>query len=1161
MSILAELEGFAFRVGGVLRTPSGIARLLVGLGYSRDESVTAGLTEPLAAFVRQLDELGAMVDSAEWQTGESTVQKLERVREALAPMYGGLEVLRGALSSIEIPPDVAEEAVQFLLVGHLTARHPTLVSHLELIGAISRADVGLDGPESRDVPYQRVRLDWNRLIEILAQPSTILEHGYQWGDEEFDYRLLLSRLGSVFESHGLRVRTDEYAEALLGSHFPSAVGLREKPWALSIPLYAEALDGGGVELGLSVLPVESTATDDTGLGIIPYTIGSLEQVVQLSETARLEVEGASALTGGVLVALHPHTGVKLDSGLLGGDVSSSSRAFKATLILERPGAPLRIVGGGGGPELSVARIDVAAGVDLRDDDADAFAELRIIGGTFGLSLSDGDEFTRAVRPRRPSPVTFDLTAGVSRKKGFYLGGAAGLELTIPIHLSVGGVQFCHLHLLVKGESTTPPQIDVGIGLSLAAMLGPVNVAIERIGVLESITFPSSGHGNVGPANVAFAFLPPTGAGLAIDASGIKGGGFIDHNADLGRYTGILDLALGDIALVAVAIVTTTLPGGRKGYALIVNIGITFSPPLTLPYNFNLQGCGGLLALNRTTNVERLRSGLKAKTLDSILFPEDPILNASKIISDSEAVFPVEEGRFIVGPMVKLGWGPAGLVTADIAIIIELPSPITVVLLGQVKARLPKGDDAKIKINIDVLGTLSFAKKELAIDAEIFDSSIVGKQLSGSTALRLRWGAKPVFAMSLGGFHPKFDPPPQFPALKRLTVDLISSNKLSLDCKVLLALTSNTLQFGARLQLHAEACGAELDGKLSFDTLITFSPFAFEIDMGGSISASYRGHDIASLHVSVDLSGPNPWHAKGKAKISVACFDCTAKFNKTWGNDSKARLPTVDPLQPFLDELDLVANWGSGALARRAVVESLKGLEPGPTTPQPFILAHPAGALEVRQRLLPLDLTLERFANAEVKDHFKFDIALALGPEDSASPGEPSAEVSDLGLHEERVEEKFAVGQFRDWSKSTRLSQPSFESKKAGVRVGPQKARIDGTPVPCDLEYESTVIKKDGLKARAVRLPSWLALRRTLGSGALQRAGVQLQGMGKFKVGGPPRITVREEGYSVVDSATLAPLAGIKPTSGRPLGMTDAQDLARTQSAGVLVVPEYEEEPV
>src|SRR5262249_21277956 len=141
----------------------------------------------------------------------------------------------------------------------------------------------------------------------------------------------------------------------------------------------------------------------------------------------------------------------------------------------------------------------------------------------------------------------------------------------------------------------------------------------------------------GPMGVRFVPVPPTGAGIAVSASTVTGGGFLDHDEAMGRYVGMLNLKFSEIGLVAIGIITTKLPGG--GFALFINIGVTFSPPITLPYNFNLQGCGGLCAVNRTMDTEALRAGLRNKTLDSILFPEDPILNADKIISDSERVFP------------------------------------------------------------------------------------------------------------------------------------------------------------------------------------------------------------------------------------------------------------------------------------------------------------------------------------------------------------------------------------------------------------------------------------------------------------------------------------------------------------------------------------------
>ena len=124
-------------------------------------------------------------------------------------------------------------------------------------------------------------------------------------------------------------------------------------------------------------------------------------------------------------------------------------------------------------------------------------------------------------------------------------------------------------------------------------------------------------------------------------------------------------------------------------------------------------------------------------------------------------------------------------------------------------------------------------------------------------MRLRWGSSPQLPLSVGGFHPKFNPPANFSSHRRLTRALHSTNSFDLSCKVYHALTSNTLQFGAKLSIHAEACGAELDGHLSFDTLFTFSPFEFEVGISSGVGASYKGYDIASVRLSCDLSAPTP----------------------------------------------------------------------------------------------------------------------------------------------------------------------------------------------------------------------------------------------------------------------------------------------------------------
>ena len=125
------------------------------------------------------------------------------------------------------------------------------------------------------------------------------------------------------------------------------------------------------------------------------------------------------------------------------------------------------------------------------------------------------------------------------------------------------------------------------------------------------------------------------------------------------------------------------------------------------------------------------------------------------------------------------------------------------------------------------------------------------------------------AFTRSSIHSRTSPPRLSPC------DCAPPTASTLSCKVYHPLTSNTLQFGANLSIHAEACGAELDRHLSLDTLFTFSPFEFDFRISGDVGANYKRYDIASVRLSCDLFGPNPWHAKGKAEVSVACLNCTA----------------------------------------------------------------------------------------------------------------------------------------------------------------------------------------------------------------------------------------------------------------------------------------------
>ena len=115
-----------------------------------------------------------------------------------------------------------------------------------------------------------------------------------------------------------------------------------------------------------------------------------------------------------------------------------------------------------------------------------------------------------------------------------------------------------------------------------------------------------------------------------------------------------------------------------------------------------------MGLNRSMDLDALVEGARSGSLDSLLFPEDLIANATRIISDMRAFFPQEEDTFLVGPMLKFGWGTPTLISLSIGLIIEVPGNIAIV--GKLTIAIPDERAALIIVNVAFMGAIEFDKK-------------------------------------------------------------------------------------------------------------------------------------------------------------------------------------------------------------------------------------------------------------------------------------------------------------------------------------------------------------------------------------------------------------------------------------------------------------------
>ncbi len=664
--------------------------------------------------------------------------------------------------------------------------------------------------------------------------------------------------------------------------------------------------------------------------------------------------------------------------------------------------------------------------------AQSFMELNLLGCALTLSLSEADGFISNSISQEKIEASFSLKIGWTSKAGIYFEGSGGLEISFPTHIQLG---IFHIDSLQLGLKTEEGDLSLEASASGGMSLGPLKAVVDRIGLDVDMTF---GSGNLGFFGLSPGFKPPNGVGLSVDAGVVKGGGYLSFDFDKGEYAGALELTFsGIVSLKAIGIITTKMPDGSDGFSLLIIITAEFGTGIQLGFGFVLLGVGGLLGLNRTMRLQSLAEGVRTGAINGIMFPTNVVANAPRIISDLRNYFPPEEGTFLIGPMAKLAWGTPALITVSLGIIIEIPGNIAI--LGVLKVALPAEDAPLIILQINFIGAIEFDKSRLWFFASLYDSRILFVPLQGEMGLLVAWGNDANFVVSVGGFHPAFNPPPlPFPNPVRLSFNVLNEPFGRIRVMAYFAVTSNTVQFGAHAELFFGLSKFKIEGHIGFDALFQFSPFYFIIQVSGSLSVKVFGVGFFSVRVKMSLEGPTPYRAKGTGSISLFFFDIDVDFDVTWGESQNTTLPPIEVMPLLKREFDKLENWKAQLPPGTNILVSLRKID----TAAELVL-HPVGTLSVSQRYVPLDLTIDKIGAQKPGDVKKF----VLSP----------AGTSGLGKKGD-VKESFAMAQFQEMKNTEKLSRPSFEKEDGGLELSVTGQQVTtGKAVKRIVRYELIVI--------------------------------------------------------------------------------------------------------
>lgn len=998
----------------------------------------------------------------------NTIKGFETIATAIKGLSGATGIPAPVLN--DFATKLPRRLFDYLVVRNLE-QIPVVPELMEFVGGIERTinsatDLNPDATEFTEYKFQL-----EKLMSFLQSPVERLKTLYDWGSNSFDGSKLLPILQKLMVKAG-------YPAVMDGA-------------VLDIVFAEISAQAGGLSINLLKKIDKSTPIKSGG-------DWQLETIIK----SDLDIgAGITLQPDGKITFKPPAAGVNGDYGI-------KFTAAKAD------GTPFIIFGQPGGSRLEVKQLLLNAGAKINfatgsTANASFLISGEVKGGKLIIDTSNADGFLNKILSGVKIENEFDLGLGFSSKQGLFFVGSSVLEVKLNVHLALGPIDINGLYLSFGIQDKKFP---IGIATDIKASLGPLQMVVENMGVKAIISVPDDRNGNAGPLNFDFGFKPPSGVGLSIDAGIVKGGGYLYFDFDKEEYAGVLELSIVKIVTVkAIGLITTKMPDGKKGFSLLIIITAEFGTGIQLGFGFTLLGLGGLLGLNRTMVLEPLAAGIRTGAINSIMFPPDPVANAPRIISDLRTFFPPYEGKFLIGPMIKLGWGTPTLVSVAFGLIIEIPGNIAIV--GVIKIALPDENVPIITINVAFVGAMEFDKSRIWFFAAMFDSRILFMTMEGDMGLLMDYGKNPNFVLSVGGFHPQFSPPPlPFPNPRRIRIDILRTPVSRITAETYFAVTSNTVQFGCRAEFFYGISAFNLNGSFSFDALFQFSPFRFIIEISFSLGMDVFGAGVFSVRLRLILKGPAPWNARGTATLSIDLWlfsiDISVDFDITWGEADNPALPPVEGIPILVGEYNKPDNWKAEIPVNLNLLVSLRKLD---TAAEKLVL-HPLGTLQVSQRAIPLGIKVDKVGANSVSDAHLF-----------------SLEVTTSGLVKTTLipKERFAIAQFQELSDAEKLSRQAFQEIDAGIELAFAGKQLGSSKVTKRIvRYEVKLNDVDG-KHSAFR---WFRNFGTLFTHWLKGSAITQASLSyeKKKAMVPTlmeeRIKVKQPGYVLADTFSNKALA-------------------------------------
>ena len=919
-----------------------------------------------------------------------------------------------------------------LVIRVLQMKLPRIVEALALVGAIRADWRGWAPPDG--VPYA-FRIDWATL-EAYVDPSRVGQTAF----DEFagkiraivDMKAAEVLLALLLTDPNALVKLEYRRRGFLtlpvsenpGVDLQEILNLINSPVGSPLPpvgtLQSPVVDQGAwgrlILDGPDALADVDIARPLHGLTLYvetAHTGAAVEGSVDLLPRWRLEFSGRAA-AGGRLIALtvDGNTWKAVPGGVAGAALqvtlarTPSPGEKDAFLLGDRNGTHFAITKAAVGVRVRTGPDEPLFAWVLTADPVLFQVSADILGVVaMGLPVPDALTFTSAIEQMfqqgqalaQAAGATQGLALEFSKHLGFSVGGAgAGLwvdDMRVRLEATIAGGAWAARAVF---------RFDA------RAELGPVKATMIGAGLW------------IGPwTGGAIGAIAPDGIGVLLKAGPVDGGGFLRQFGP-GRFGGALQIKVLGIGVKAYGLYEE-IPSGVS-IAAILGIRLPF-PGIQLGFGFAVSGIGGLVGINRRVDIDAMRDRLQSGSAGDVLFADDPVKSAPRLLGDMNAMLPVAPGSHVFGPTLQLDWSK--LLYLDLGLFIELPAA-KFIIAGSARLVIGAPEFSLVHLRLDFMGGVDPTTSLIFFDGALVNSTVLGIiRITGGIALRLGFGPNPYFLYSVGGFHPGFAPGDMpVPTLARAGAS-VSLGIVWFKQETYLAITSNTLQFGSRTEAGVEVGPIRVHGWFGFDALIQYRPFWFDARIDAGMDASFEGISFASIRVQGHLTGPGPLVLSASASVRVL-VKISKSVTITIDDNPPESLPPVGNLvELVLPDARNDANLRAEGDDRDVVFGERPGLG-GRLVPR--------GAVIWEQKRVPVGVLIERAEGRDLDGWHALSIEV---------DGFTTTVEYDL----------FARGTFQKLQAADALASPTFLSMPSGFRLSSHDMRSGSAPLECPITLD------------------------------------------------------------------------------------------------------------